>query len=419
MEKIVVEGGYPLSGEVNINGSKNAALAVLVGASLGEEPCRIENVPRYTDIFDIIEILNDSGAKVEWVDENALIVDGHGLYNPVASYELVRKLRGSFYVAGLLLSKLGYCEVPLPGGDPFSSRPVNFHLKGFEALGAEVTVEHGYVKAKAKKLVGTTIYVGRSSVGATVNLILTATLAEGTTVLENAAREPEIVNLASQLNSMGAKIRGAGTNIITIEGVNRLGNAVHEIIPDRLEAGTFMVAASMAGGKVVLRDIVPEHLLSLISKLRETGVELREESGLLIIKSPEGKRLLPTDIETMPYPGFATDYQSMFATLMTRAEGVSIVKETIFDRFAYVDELARMGAEIKVEGDTAIIRGVERLTGAPVEVKDIRGGAALVIAGLAAEGKTVIDGVHHIDRGYEALESKLAGLGANIKRISE
>ncbi len=419
MEKIVVEGGYPLYGEVNINGSKNAALAVLVGASLGEEPCRIENVPRYTDIFDIIEILKDSGAKVEWVDENALVVDGHGLYNPVASYELVRKLRGSFYVAGLLLSKLGYCEVPLPGGDPFSSRPVNFHLKGFEALGAEVTVEHGYVKAKAKKLLGTTIYVGRSSVGATVNLILTAALAEGTTVLENAAREPEIVNLALQLNSMGAKIRGAGTNIITIEGVNRLGSAVHEIIPDRLEAGTFILATSMAGGKVVLKDIVPEHLLSLISKLRETGVEVRDEGGLLVIKAPEGKRPFPTDIETMPYPGFATDYQSMFATLMTRAEGVSIVKETIFDRFAYVDELSRMGAEIKVEGDTAIIRGVERLTGAPVEVKDIRGGAALVIAGLAAEGKTVIDGVHHIDRGYEALESKLTNLGANIKRASE
>lgn len=419
MGKIVVEGGYPLHGEVRINGSKNAALAVLVGAALGDEPCRIENVPRYTDIHDILEILKDLGAQYEWADKDAVVINGHGLYNPVASYELVRKLRGSFYVAGLLLAKLGYCEVPLPGGDPFSSRPVNFHLKGFEALGAQVTVEHGYVKAKAQKLVGSTIYVGRSSVGATVNLMLAACLAEGTTVLENAAREPEIVNLALQLNSMGAKIRGAGTNIINIEGVKRLGSAVHEIIPDRLEAGTFLLATGMAGGEVVLRDVVPEHLHSLISKLRESGVEVRDEGGILVIKSPIGRRPLPTDIETTPYPGFATDYQALFAAYMTRADGVSIVKETIFDRFAYVDELARMGADIKVEGDTAIIRGVERLTGAPVEVQDIRGGAALVIAGLSAEGKTVIDGIYHLDRGYEALEEKLAKLGAKIRRVEE
>ncbi|HHY19855.1 MAG TPA: UDP-N-acetylglucosamine 1-carboxyvinyltransferase [Firmicutes bacterium] len=419
MEKIVVEGGYPLHGEVSINGSKNAALAVLVGAALGDEPCRIDNVPHYTDIYDIIEILRDLGAEIEWADEDSLIIDGHRLYNPVASYELVRKLRGSFYVAGLLLAKLGYCEVPLPGGDPFSSRPVNFHLKGFEALGAQVTVEHGYVKAKAKNLVGTTIYVGRSSVGATVNLMLAAALAEGITVLENAAREPEIVNLALQLNAMGAKIKGAGTNIITIEGVKKLGSAVHEIIPDRLEAGTFLMATTMTGGEVVLKDVVPEHLHSLISKLREAGIEIRDEGGVLVVHVEEGKRPLPTDIETMPYPGFATDFQPMFAALMTRAKGVSIVKETIFDRFAYVDELARMGADIKVEGDTAIIRGVERLTGAPVEVKDIRGGAALVIAALGAEGKTKIDGIYHLDRGYENLEVKLSSLGSRIRRISE
>jgi len=419
MDKIIVQGGYPLYGEVSINGSKNASLAVLVGAALGDEPCRIDNVPRYTDIFDIIDILKDLGAQAEWAGPDSLVIDGSTLDKSVAPYELVRKLRGSFYVAGLLLAKLGYCEVPLPGGDPFSSRPVNFHLKGFEALGAEVTVKHGYVKAKANNLVGTTIYVGRSSVGATVNLMLVATKAHGTTTLENAAREPEIVNLALQLNAMGAKIRGAGTNIITIEGVDKLKTSRHEIIPDRLEAGTFLLATAMAGGEVVLNDVVPEHLNSLLSKLRETGVEVKDHGGILVVNAPVGKRPTATDIETTPYPGFATDYQSMFASYMTKAVGVSIVKETIFDRFAYVDELARMGAEIKVEGDTAIIRGVERLTGAPVEVKDIRGGAALVIAGLAAEGKTIIDGVYHLDRGYEQLEEKLATLGANIQRVVE
>ena len=419
MDKIVVQGGYPLYGEVSINGSKNAALAVLVGAALGDEPCHVDNVPHYTDIYDIIEILKDLGATVEWTGRSSVVIDGSKLNNPVAPYELVRKLRGSFYVAGLLLAKIGYCEVPLPGGDPFSSRPVNFHLKGFEDLGAEVTVEHGYVKAKADKLVGTTIYVGRSSVGATVNLMLAASRAEGITTLENAAREPEVVNLALQLNSMGAKIRGAGTNIITIEGVDYMKTARHEIIADRLEAGTFLIATSMVGGEVVLNDVVPEHLGSLISKLRESGVEIKDDGGILTVKAPVGRRPIATDIETTPYPGFATDYQSMFAAYMTKAVGVSIVKETIFDRFAYVDELARMGAEIKVEGDTAIIRGVERLTGAPVEAKDIRGGAALIIAGLAAEGKTILDGVYHIDRGYEHLEEKLASLGAKIERIKD
>lgn len=415
LDKYVVIGGTPLSGQVSVSGAKNSALALIVAAALAEDECVLKNVPHESDVYTIIEILQDLGVKTDFVG-STLRVDGSCIRSYQAPYELVRKMRASFYTAGLLLARLGKAEVPLPGGCSLGSRPVDYHIKGFQAMGADVQIEHGMLKAEVTKLVGSKIYINRSSVGATVNLMIAASLAEGTTVLENAAKEPEIVDLASFLNSMGAKVKGAGTNVIKIEGVKRLRGTEYTIIPDRIEAGTLMIATAITGGDVVIKDLVPEHVRSVVLNLQEAGVKIEESLSEIRVKAPERPKAV--DVETAPYPGFPTDLQQPFVALMSIAEGTSIIRENIFDRFRYVDELRRMGADIKVEHGTAIVRGVPKLTGAPVETTDLRAGAALIVASLAAEGVTEISGIEHIDRGYENIEEKLRSLGAKISRVS-
>lgn len=414
LEKYVISGGTPLKGQVAVSGAKNSALAIVTAAALADSECYLKNVPRESDILTIVEILRELGVKVDY-QNSTMRIDGSSLCSYQAPYELVRKMRASFYTAGLLLARLGKAEVPLPGGCSLGSRPVDFHIKGFQALGAEINIEHGLMKAEAKKLVGTKIYINRSSVGATINLMLAASLAEGTTILENAAKEPEIVDLAIFLNSMGAKVKGAGTNVIKIEGVKKLSGAEYSIIPDRIEAGTLMIAAAITGGEVLVTDLVPEHVRSTVLNLQEAGIQVEE--GLSEIKINATERPRSVDVETAPYPGFPTDLQQPFVSLMSVAEGTSIIRETIFDRFRYVDELRRMGADIKVEHGTAIVRGVSKLTGAPVEATDLRAGAALILAGLAAEGVTEVLGIEHIDRGYEDFDGKLHKLGARINRV--
>lgn len=414
MEKLIVEGGHRLTGTVRVSGSKNSALAILVAAALGEGECLLHNVPDETDIRIMIDILGELGVQAGWTEPGSLRLVTSHLRSYQAPYELVRRMRASFYVAGLLLARVGKAEVPLPGGCSLGSRPVDFHLKGFQALGADVSISHGLMKAEATRLVGTKIYINRSSVGTTVNLMLAATLAEGQTVLENAAKEPEVVDLAIFLNGMGARIKGAGTNVIKIEGVTHLAGTEYTIIPDRVEAGTLMIAAACTRGDVVVEDVVPEHLRTVVLNLQEAGVTVEEDATRFHVVS--SGRAKAVDTETAPYPGFPTDLQQPFVALMATAEGTSIVRETIFDRFRYVDELRRMGADIKVERDTAIVRGVEKLTGAPVEATDLRAGAALLCAALGAEGSTELVGIEHIDRGYERIDRKLIALGAKISR---
>lgn len=414
MEKFTVDGGSRLTGTVRVSGSKNSALGILVGAALADGECLLHNMPDETDIRIMIEILNELGVRAEWTGPDTLRVVTTHLRSYQAPYELVRRMRASFYVAGLLLARVGKAEVPLPGGCSLGSRPVDYHIKGFQALGADVTISHGLMKAEATRLVGTKLYINRSSVGTTVNMMLAASLAEGQTVLENAAKEPEIVDLAIFLNGMGAKIKGAGTNVIKIEGVRRLSGTEYAIIPDRVEAGTLMIAAACSRGDVIVEEVVPEHLRAVVLNLQEAGVTVEEDATRFHVVAKERPRAV--DTETSPYPGFPTDLQQPFVALMATAEGTSIIRETIFDRFRYVDELRRMGADIKVERDTAIVRGVERLTGAPVEVTDLRAGAALLCAALAADGRTEMVGVEHIDRGYENIDLKLGSLGAKITR---
>lgn len=412
MAKMTINGGRRLQGEVTISGAKNSALPIIVAAALAKGETVLENVPKDLDVLTISLILRDLGVKV-WADSSHRIhVDGSTLSGYQASYELVRKMRASFYVAGLLLGRLGKAEVPLPGGCALGSRPVDFHIKGFQSLGADISIEHGYMKATAPHLTGTKIYINRSSVGTTINLMIAATLADGTTVLENAAKEPEVVDVAIFINSMGGRIRGAGTDVIRIDGVKELHGTEYSIIADRIEAGTFMMAAAITGGDLTLKNVVPEHLRSPLLKMEEAGLLIGE--GINEIRVVAEKRPLAVDMETAPYPGFATDLQQPFVAVMSIASGTSVVRETIFDRFRYVDELRRMGADIKVERDTAIIRGVDKLTGAPVEATDLRAGAALILAGLAAEGTTEIYGMEHVYRGYEDISGKLKSLGADV-----
>ena len=415
MSVLIIEGGRPLRGSVDISGAKNSALAIVVAAALATEgECVLDNIPQGSDVNTICQILQDLGVEVWYDDQRRLHVRGETLSKHKASYELVRRMRASFYSAGLLLARLGKAEVPLPGGCAIGSRPVDFHIKGFAQLGAEVVIEHGYMKAEATRLKGAHIYINRSSVGTTINLMIAASLAEGTTVLENAAKEPEVVDLAIFLNGMGAKIRGAGTESIRIEGVEKLRGIEYSIIPDRIEAGTFMLATAITGGDVVLRNVVAEHLRVPIVKMEEAGVRVTRSGTELRVVAP--RRLKAVDVETLPYPGFPTDLQQPFVAAMCLADGTSVVRETIFDRFRYVDELRRMGADIKTEQNTAIVRGVPQLTGAPVEGTDLRAGAALAIAALAAQGRTELYGAEIIDRGYEFFEEKLRSLGANIYR---
>ncbi|HOB09359.1 MAG: UDP-N-acetylglucosamine 1-carboxyvinyltransferase [Limnochordia bacterium] len=416
MAKLVIQGGNRLQGEVRISGAKNSALPIIVAAALAVEgECVLDNIPKNNDVGTICLILRSLGVDVWFDEDDKLHVVGATLREHQAPYDLVRKMRASFYTAGLLLARLGRAEVPLPGGCAIGSRPVDFHIRGFSQMGADIAIEHGFMKAKCRKLTGTNYYINRSSVGTTMNMMMAASLAEGTTILENCAKEPEVVDLAIFLNGMGAQIRGAGTDVIRVDGVEKLHGIEYSIIPDRIEAGTFMFAAAITGGDVLIKDIVIEHLRSPISKIEEAGVTVEKGATEIRVIAPE--KLQSIDVETAPYPGFPTDLQQPLVACMSVADGTSVIRENIFDRFRYVDELRRMGADIKVERETAIIRGVPQLTGAPVEVTDLRAGAALVIAALKAAGTTEVYGVDDIDRGYERFEDKLRGLGASVQRV--
>lgn len=415
MERIVARGGRRLEGWVRIDGAKNAVLPIIAASLLAEGEVTIEDVPNLEDVRTICRVLECLGASNEYID-GSLTIDPRGIDRIEAPYEEVRRMRASFLVMGPLLAKFGRARMSLPGGCAIGTRPIDLHLKGFEALGAKVYIGHGFIEARAERLVSAPIYLDFPSVGATENIMMAATLAQGTTVLENAAEEPEIVDLANFLSAMGARIRGAGTRVIKVEGVSGLSGARYSVIPDRIEAGTYMVAAAITGGRVVVDNIVTDHLKPIMAKLREAGCEIRElAGGELEVIGPE--RPEPLDVKTLPHPGFPTDLQAPIMALLTLAEGTSVVTETVFEnRFMHVDELKRMGAHIKIDGRSAVIRGTKQLTGAPVTATDLRAGAALVLAGLAADGETSVSGVSHLDRGYQDFVGKLRALGADIER---
>jgi UDP-N-acetylglucosamine 1-carboxyvinyltransferase len=414
VEKLIITGGRRLRGAVKVAGGKNSSIAVIAAAALAADVSTLENVPQCRDVATLVDILEALGARIAFAG-GRMTIDSRAVAQHQAPYDLCRSMRASFYTAGVLLGRMGKAEVPLPGGCSIGARPVDFHLRGFTALGARVATEHGYMKATARRLRGTTIYVPRVSVGTTINILLAACMAHGTTVIQNAAREPDVVDTAVFLSLMGAKIKGAGTDTITVEGVKSLHGATYAIIPDRLEAGTFLLAAAATGGDVLVEGMIPEHVTALLTKLEETGVEVVRNTDGVRVRA--GSELRAVDVDTAPYPGFATDLHPPMVALLTRARGTSKIRETIFEaRFAYTDELRRMGADIKVKGDSVHVTGVEGLSGAPVEAPDIRGGAALVIAALAAQGETEIQHVKNLDRGYEGLESKLAVLGARVVR---
>jgi UDP-N-acetylglucosamine 1-carboxyvinyltransferase len=413
MEKIYIRGGNALKGTVKIDGAKNAALPVLAASLLTDGITAIEGVPPLNDVQTICMLLERLGAGVSWQGQGQLQIDASTLKTHETPYELVRKMRASILVMGPLLARLGRAKVSLPGGCNIGTRPIDLHLKGFMALGAEVIMGHGYIEAVAPRLTGGRIYLDFPSVGATENIMMAATLARGTTIIENAAAEPEIVDLANYLNAAGAQVRGAGTSLIRITGVDALKGTRHTVIPDRIEAGTFIAAAAITGGQVLIKNALADHLKPVIAKFEEVGVKILErEDGMLVIGSDS---LSATDIKTLPYPGFPTDMQAQAMAVLTIARGTSVITETIFEnRFMHVDELKRMNARIKIEGRSAVIEGVPALTGAPVNATDLRAGAALVLAGLAAEGITEVGNVYHIDRGYHNLVGKLKNLGADI-----
>jgi UDP-N-acetylglucosamine 1-carboxyvinyltransferase len=416
MDRLQIDGGAVLEGEVRISGAKNSALPILAGTLLAAEPVAIGNVPHLQDVTTMIELLGRMGVTVT-VDERMNVeVEASTLEQPIAPYDLVKTMRASILVLGPLLARFGQADVSLPGGCAIGARPVNIHVAGLQAMGAEVSIENGYIRARAKRLRGTRLVLDTVTVTGTENLLMAATLAEGQTVLENAAREPEVVDLADFLNSIGAKIRGAGTDKIIIDGVPRLHGGQFRVLPDRIESGTYLVAGAITRGKVRLKNTRPEHLDAVLAKLEEAGATLATGSDWIEIDM-RGRRPKAVDLRTAPYPAFPTDMQAQFAALNTVAEGVGTIIETIFEnRFMHMLEMRRMGAEIRLEGNTAIIKGVPRLQAAPVMATDLRASASLVLAGLVAEGRTEIDRIYHIDRGYEAIEEKLAALGAAIKR---
>ncbi|HHU69613.1 MAG TPA: UDP-N-acetylglucosamine 1-carboxyvinyltransferase [Thermoanaerobacterales bacterium] len=412
MSKIIVKGGSSLNGTIKVDGAKNATLPILAASLLASGESIIEDVPELEDVRVMCEVLHSLGVDVEYGDRKA-IIEAKNISNIEAPYELVRKMRASFLVAGPLLARLGKARIALPGGCAIGSRPIDLHLKGFSSLGAEIYLGHGYIEAKADKLIGERIYLDYPSVGATENIMMAATLAEGQTYIENAAEEPEIVDLANYLNAMGARIIGAGTDLIKIDGVKELKGVKHQVIPDRIEAGTYMTAAAITQGDVLIDNVICEHIKSIIAKLKEAGVYVEELPRGVRVKAPY--RLKAVDVKTLPYPGFPTDMQAQMMALLSTADGTSIIIETVFEnRFMHADELKRMGAKIKIEGRTAIIEGSERLTGAPVKATDLRAGAALVLAALAAEGETHINDAFHLDRGYVDIVEKLNNLGAKI-----
>ena len=421
MERLVINGGNRLEGRVKISGAKNAVLPIIAATLLGEgQASRLDEVPNLEDVHTISQVLGAMGIGAEFDEnEHTLAIDATGLSSWEAPYELVRKMRASFLIMGPLLARLGHARISLPGGCAIGTRPIDLHLKGFEALGARIEIGHGFIDASAPNgLKGARIYLDFPSVGATENIMMAAALAEGTTVLENPAQEPEIIDLANFLNVMGAKVRGAGTNVIKIEGVEHLKGAVYTVIPDRIEAGTYMVAAAMTGGDVYIENAICEHLKPVIAKLKEAGAIIEEDVDVVRVRAE--KRLKAVDIKTMPYPGFPTDMQAQFMAMLAVSEGVGMVTETVFEnRFMHVDELKRMGATIKIDGRTSLVEGVDSLTGCQVKATDLRAGAAMVLAGLVAEGTTQVGYIHHIDRGYDRLVEKLVALGADIKRVSD
>ena len=417
MQKIIVTGGARLEGEVRISGAKNAVLPILCATLLADAPVRITNVPRLHDVLTTAKLLAGLGAGVVH-EGDAMTVDPRSVNSRLAPYELVKTMRASVLVLGPLLAKFGDAEVSLPGGCAIGSRPVDLHIKGLQALGAEISVDHGFIKARsAGRLKGARHVFELVSVGATENVLMAAALAEGTTVLENAAMEPEIVDLADCLNAMGAKIEGAGTARITIEGVQKLSGCEHAVVADRIETGTFLVAAAMTGGRVTATHARPDTLDAVLDKLREAGADI-ETDGDRIVLDMHGKRPRAVNITTAPHPAFPTDMQAQFMAMNCMAEGVGVINETIFEnRFMHVNELLRLGADIRVDGHTAVVRGVDKLSGAPVMATDLRASASLILAGLVADGETVIDRIYHLDRGYENIEAKLSALGASIRRV--
>ena len=419
MNKYQIRGGNPLHGTIEISGAKNAAVAILPAALLVDGVCRIENVPQISDVTLILQILRELGADVRLVNATTVEVDCSHIRNRQVPYELGRKIRASYYLLGALLGRFGWAEVPLPGGCDLGGRPIDQHIKGFVAMGAEVEVRGGLVYAQVPqggRLRGGNVYLDIVSVGATMNIMLAAALAEGMTVIENAAKEPHIVDLANFLNSMGANIMGAGTDVIKVRGVGRLRGGCYSIIPDQIEAGTYMAAVAAAGGEVLIQNVIPKHLDCISAKLIEMGVEIEENDDSVLVR--RNGPLKRTNIKTMPYPGFPTDMQSQIGAVLCTAQGTSVITEGVWDnRYRYVDELRRMGARIQVDGKVAVIEGVERLTGAPVHACDLRAGAAMVIAGLAAQGVTEVDSIHHIERGYQNLVEKLIGVGADIRIV--
>jgi len=418
MTGYVINGGNPLNGEVEISGAKNAAVAIIPAALMVDGVCRIENLPSISDVSTLLSILKEMGADIRVVNKRTIDVDCSRVGTSQATFDRMRRIRASYYLIGALLGRFGNADVAMPGGCNFGGvRPIDQHVKGFSAMGASISVKNGVVQAvTGGTLRGATIYLDVVSVGATINIMLGAALAEGNTYIGNAAREPHIVDLANFLNSMGADIRGAGTNVIKIRGVRRLTGGFYSIIPDQIEAGTYMAAVAGAGGKVIIRDVIPKHLECISGKLREMGLTVVDLEDSVIVQKTEPLRR--THLKTMPYPGFPTDMQPQISTVLCLAEGTSTVTEGVWDnRFKYVDELAKMGSSIRVTERTAIIEGVPYLTGAPTKAGDLRAGAALVIAGLSARGKSVIEGVSYIERGYEKMVEKLSALGADIKTI--
>ena len=423
LTKYQIRGGNPLHGTIEISGAKNAAVAIIPAALMVDGVCRIENIPQISDVSLILQILKELGAEIKTVNKTTMDVDCSHIRNRQVPYELGRKIRASYYLVGALLGRFGWAEVPLPGGCDLGGRPIDQHIKGFGALGAHVEVRNGFVCAEVDhtadnggRLTGGQVYLDVVSVGATMNIMLAATLARGMTVIENAAKEPHIVDLANFLNSMGADIRGAGTDVIKVRGVDRLRGGTYSIIPDQIEAGTYMTAVAAAGGEVLIKNVIPKHLDCITAKLVEMGVDVEEQDDAVLVR--RSGPLSRTNIKTMPYPGFPTDMQSQIGAVLCLAQGTSVITEGVWDnRYRYVDELRRMGARIQVDGKVAVIEGVEELTGAPVHACDLRAGAAMVIAGLAAKGITEVDDIYHIERGYENLVDKLAAVGADIKIV--
>ena len=416
-QKYVIKGGNPLVGEVVIGGAKNAALPVLAAAIMTDGCCHIDNMPNVRDINVLLQAMEGIGAGINRVNENEVVITGKGMEaDGIVDNEYIRKIRASYYLIGALLGKFRKAQVVLPGGCAIGARPIDQHIKGFEALGANVVIENGMIKAEAERLIGTHIYMDVVSVGATINIMMAASRAEGNTVIENAAKEPHVVDVANFLNCMGADIRGAGTDVIRINGKESFGNCEYSIIPDQIEAGTFMTAAAVTKGDITVKNVIPKHLEAITAKLVEIGAEVQEFDDAVRVVAT--KRLKPTQIKTLPYPGFPTDMQPQMAITLALSEGISVITESIFEnRFRYVDELTRMGAKIQVEGNTALITGVEKYTGAEVSAPDLRAGAALVIAGLAAEGITQVDSIGYIHRGYEKFSEKLRELGGQIQLV--